>query len=77
MKDERVAASQILPGPEVKQVEDKKAIIEIARQAVTLSSHPSLFSDVHVDVSSTPQKFAATRKVCPSFKRRASKTTGI
>jgi len=37
MKDERVAASQILPGPEVKQVEDKKAIIEIARQALYAS----------------------------------------
>jgi 6-phosphogluconate dehydrogenase len=37
MKDERVVASQILPGPEVKQVEDKKAIIEIARQALYAS----------------------------------------
>merc|ERR1719158_1023511 len=34
MKEERVAAEKILPGPEVKQVEDKKAIIEIARQAL-------------------------------------------
>jgi len=37
MKDERVEAEKVLPGPEVKPVEDKKALIEIVRQALYAS----------------------------------------
>jgi len=37
MKEERVAAEKILPGPEVNQVKDKAALIEITRQALYAS----------------------------------------
>jgi len=37
MKDERVEAEKVLPGPQVKVVEDKKALIEIVRQALYAS----------------------------------------
>jgi len=37
MKDERVEAEKVLPGPELKTVEDKKALIEIVRQALYAS----------------------------------------
>jgi len=37
MKDERVEAAKVLPGPELKPVEDKKALIEIVRQALYAS----------------------------------------
>merc|ERR1719433_808624 len=37
MKDERVEAAKVLPGPELNPVADKKSIIEITRQALYAS----------------------------------------